>query len=281
MNDNLEQVLDECIERIRRDQSVADVLRSHPDHADELGPLLSIASDLEALPDPAASGEDVMRSFIKASAERKPTVGNKVRFFSRPFLLRAAAVLLVVFLGGWATVTASADAVPGDWLYPLKLFTERAKFFLTVNQEDKAELRIVFSSERLKEAVKKYQQTGVLDQQLLDQMLEEARLAAQTSEDLSGPSRSLLAAQAMHASEYQRQVLDGLRMKATSEHDQTLARYSDMCGRRAQWMREMCGWRYEPLQSGPAQEQGASPPQQQQQQDNSGNGRWRDRCPWW
>lgn len=271
MNEHLEKVLDECIERTRRSESVADVLRSHSDYADELSPLLSIASELEALPDPAPSTQDVMRSFIKVSAERRPSVRNKVKLFSRPFLLRAAAVLLVVFLGGWATVTASANAVPGDWLYPIKRFTERAKFVLTVNSEDRAELRIVFSSERLKEAVKRYQGAGVLDQQLLDEMLEEARLAAQTSEELSGSSRSLLAAQAAHTSEYQRQVLAGLRSEAAPKYDQALRRYADMCGRRAQWMRGMCGWQYTPPQSAPSQPE----------PDDSGNGRWRDRCPWW
>jgi hypothetical protein len=271
MDSGLEQILDECIDRMKQGEPVEDILRAHAAHADELRPLLSIVRGLEELTDPAPAGEDILRSFVKASAEMQRQKPAGVRFFSRPFLLRAAAVLLAVFLVGWATTTASADAVPGDWLYPVKRFTERARFFLTVNSEDKAELRIVFSSERLKEAVQQYQRAGVLDQGLLDEMLEEARLAADASADLEGTSRSLVAAQAAHASEYQQQVLDGMKGGASSEHTETFSRYANMCGRRAQWMQGMSQWR----NPGP---RSASP---QQEQDDRGNRRWRDRCPWW
>lgn len=270
MSESLEQILDECIDRMKRGESVRAILDSHPTQADRLRPLLGIVHDLAALPEPAASPEEIMRSFVRASAMKELPAKPMVRFFSRSFLLRAAAVLVVVFLGGWGTVTASADAAPGDLLYPVKRFTERAKFFLTINREDKAELRIVFSSERLKEAAKGYQQSGVLNQQLLDEMLEEARLAAQTSEDLSGPSRSLLAARAASTSEYQRQVLEGLKSQTPSQQDQTLSRYANMCGRRAQWMQGMCGWRQAAPQPVPSQPR----------QDDQQTGRWRDQCPW-
>ena len=177
----------------------------------------------------------------------------------------------MVFIGGWSTVTASANAVPGDWFYPIKRFTERAKFFLTINQEDKAELRIVFSSERLKEAVKRYERTGQIDQSLLNQMLQEARLAAEDSQTLPGASHMLLAGQAVHLSKYQQQMLGNLKTKATPEQQEILTRYVEMCDRRAQWIKQMCDWRKAPSQPTPSR----------QKQENRGTGGWRDRCPQW
>ncbi|NIA21723.1 MAG: hypothetical protein GWP05_07105 [Anaerolineaceae bacterium] len=244
MTGRLEQQLDECIERLRQGQSVNDAVASCPDRSGWLRPLLTIVRDLQSLPDPVLSTESMMRTFIKASEGQVEAARAKrpeVRFLSWGFLMRAAAVLLAVFLGGWATVNASADAVPGDWFYPIKRFTERAKFFLTVNQEDKAELRIVFSSERLKEAVKQHQRTGRIDQALLDEMLREARLAAETSETLPDTSRALVAAEAAHASQYQQQMLSSLKTKAAPEQQEILTRYAEMCGQRAQWMQQMCG----------------------------------------
>lgn len=276
MTDSFERQLDECIELLRGGKSIAEALASCPEQSDRLGPLLEIARALQLLPQPVSSAEGMMRTFIKVSLMRVEAAKadlSKVRFFSRGFLVRAAAVLLVVFMGGWATVNASADSVPGDWLYPVKRFTERAQFFLTVNQEDKAELRIIFSSERLKEAVKRHQRTGRIDQALLDEMLRQARLAAETSVTLPGVSHTLLAGQAAQLSQYQQQMLRGMGATAPPQQQETLARYANMCGRRAQWMRQMCGW------GGPRQSSRPRSLSTTRKQENQNRGTWRDRCP--
>lgn len=281
MTERLERQLDECIERLRGGKSIDDALASCPDPSGRLRPLLTIVRDLQALPDPAVSTEGMMRTFIKASAmwgDAAKARGSKVRFSSRGFLVRAAAVLLAVFLVGWTTVNASAGAVPGDWLYPIKRFTERAKFFLTLNQEDKAELRIVFSSERLKEAVKRHQRTGQIDPALLDEMLREARLAVEASEALSDTSRALVVAEAAHASQYQQQMLMKLKTRAAPQQREVFTRYAEMCGRRAQWMRGMCGWNGSREPSRIEEEPGTPESTRPAPQDRRP---WRDMCPTW
>jgi hypothetical protein len=268
MSNKLEDILDYCIDQVRLGKAPEDVLREYPDAAEQIRPLLAVAKKLEELPEPSASVRGMARTMAKvavqASDQRARPKRRKLTLFSYSFLVRAAAVLLVVLLGGWTTTTASSNALPGDLLYPIKLFTERAKFFLTINQEDKVELRIVFSAERLKEAVKKYERGEGLDRHLLQEMLEEARMAAETSAELPELTRGLLVSQAAHLSEFQQEMLGRFKKQVKPEEQEVLTPYMDMCGRRAVWMRQMCD------ESGRTTE-----PQQKRMR------RWRNMCPCW
>jgi len=156
----------------------------------------------------------------------------------RRLLLKVAAAFLAMLGVGWGTVTSSAQALPGDFLYPIKIFTERARFFLTVNREHKAELRIVFSAERLKEAVLKQRRGEGLDRELLNEMLEEARLAIKASVEFPEPTRNLLVTRAARLSEFQQDTLARLKRQVAPEEREVVARYMDMCGRRSTWMRQ-------------------------------------------
>lgn len=153
-------ILDQLIEHIRAGADPEEVLEQYPpDVADQIRPLLSIAVAFESEPDPVPSVDDLKQAIVRLSDQPRPRKTTAPRWrtgrFWRRGLWKVAAAILVMFAIGWGTVTASAEAMPGDLLYPIKAFTERAKFFLVVNQERKAELRIVFSAERLKEAVLK------------------------------------------------------------------------------------------------------------------------------
>ncbi|NIA07434.1 MAG: hypothetical protein GWP14_07350 [Actinobacteria bacterium] len=268
MSNKLEDILDDCIEQTRLGKALEDVLRECPEAAEQIRPLLAIANELEQLPEPSPSVTGIMRTMAKLSLQetRPQPKRRKIVFFSRSFLIRAAAVLLVVMLGGWTTVTASSQALPGDLLYPIKLFTERAKFFLTINQEEKVELRIVFSAERLKEAVKKYERGQKLDRKLLQEMLKEARLSVETSVDLPESTRSLLVARAAYLSEFQKETLGRFKNRVKPEEQEVLTPYMNMCGRRAAWMRQMVD-----------EDSGTAEPQTPRNRMR----RWRDMCPMW
>lgn len=288
----LADILDRCLEQVRSGTPVLDVLRQHPEEAEQLRPLLALAVGLELLPDPSYSLENAMQATVKAVQEHKPDTATKslaqwfkcwrwpqiikrtnkeattTRWFSFrpvPLLYRLATVVLAILFISWGAGVISADAVPGDFLYPLKLLTERAKFYLTLNTEDKAELRIVFSSERLREAIKKHERDGRLDPQLLQRMLEEARQAVVISAALPESSRKLLVAQTEHLSQFEGQTLERFKQQLPEQQQAVVAPFVDMCGRRATWMRQMCDDWWSDTNAAPTQ--------------NTPD-RWMDMCPW-
>ena len=232
-----EEILDQCTDAILSGATVEEALAPYPDWKDELKPLLELAAELSSLPEPELNLTRMMQSMGEAMAEEVPKVGkSRITLFSRPVLLRIAASITVLLMLGWGTMTASASAVPGDWFYPIKLMTERARFALTINPEEKAELRITFSEQRLKEAVKKYEQGGGLDKALLKEMLDEAALALETVPELPSDSRDLVAARVLSTSRFQEESLKRIHEKATPEEQEVLKPYMEMCAQRCDWM---------------------------------------------
>lgn len=272
----LADILEKRLERVRAGQSVDEAV-ADLDSADraELRPLIETARKFEDLPQPNVSLEGLMRTLGRVGGEtgdrsKSGLTGKRLAWFTRPVWARAAAIVLVMFLVGWGTANASASAMPGDLLYPVKLFTERARFFLTLNTEDQAELRIVFSSRRLREAVAQQQRTGEVDPKLLSEMLEEARLAVLSAPALPESSRQLLVSRAAHLTDYQYDALGRFVADVDSQR-RVVAQYRNMCRQRGQWMRQM-------LKS-----DGNRPPRSDQpapRERNDWHG-WRNRCPMW
>ncbi len=244
-----EHLLDLCIEAIRAGRDPEGILAEYPEQADRIRPLLSLAKELERLPEPTTSVRGLMAALARVTAEPSappatmPSPAPRVGWFRRSALIRAAAMLLAVLLIGWGSVSASASALPGDWLYPIKRLTERATFILTLNPEDKAELRITFSEERLKEAVQKQQRGGGIDKELLQAMLDEARAALDAAPALPVAGRKRVIFRAAHLSEFQKQTLEELKERAAPEERKTLAPFIDECMRMrgCNWMKRVAG----------------------------------------
>ncbi len=243
MISEVEEILDRCMGEARSGGDPERILRQHPEVADQVRPLLTLAGELERLPDPTLSTAAMIRTIARLAAERAvkdiPPKARRIRLLSLSVLTRVAAILLVILGLGWGATAASASAVPGDLLYPIKLLTERVEFFLTINPEEKAELRIAFSDRRLREAIKQHARGGGIDQEVLKAMLEEARMAAEATPDLPEATANLLAARVANMSEFQKRTLGQLNSKATPEERQSLAPFMDMCNRRCNWMRQM------------------------------------------
>ena len=274
--ERLADTLDVCLGLIRQGQTVDEVLAQHPSEAEELGPLLEVASRLGTLPDPNVSIQGLLRTLGRLGGQtgartQGDVLPRKARWLSRQVWARAAAIVLLVLVTGWGTVNASANAVPGDLLYPVKLFTERARFVLSLNAEDRAELRIVFSSRRLREAVAQQQQSGQIDPDLLKKMLEEARLAVLTAPQLSEPGRQLLLSRAAHMTDYQLEALDRF-IPDSQTQQQLIDQYREMCQQRGQWMRQMLDT---------TDDRADDTAQTQSPQSRPKWGRWRENCPMW
>lgn len=240
---SIETILDECIDQIRAGKSVEDVLVKHPDSADELRSLLGISQNLEALPDPSPSVAGVMLAMSQkiiqepvAPQKRRPA---KITIFARPVLLRLAASIAVISLLSWGTAVAASDSVPGNFMYPVKRFSEKVRLFFTVNDKNEAELRITFSERRLSEALKTYQQGGGIDDGLLRQMLEEAKLALDQTLALSPEERDYLLSRVGYLTAHQNNVIEAVKRTADPKEQDDLEPVREMCGKRVQWMGEM------------------------------------------
>lgn len=123
----------------------------------KLRPLLRAARTLKALAptepmraDAVAAGR---RRFL-AQAEKLQAEPNR-RFLWQPWLGRlavtaATVVLLTAILGGGAA-WASADSLPGDSLYQIKLLVQELRLFFTFDPRAKVDLRVEFNNQRVEE----------------------------------------------------------------------------------------------------------------------------------
>ncbi|MHB8631829.1 MAG: DUF5667 domain-containing protein [Candidatus Limnocylindria bacterium] len=105
-----------------------------------------------------ASRVRMRNSVLAALAPTKPTLADRVYGafaligMPAPIAVRALAVALVIAgaLGG-ATV-ASADSLPSDALYPLKLAGEQLRLAIAISPEDRAAVELSIAEHRLSEA---------------------------------------------------------------------------------------------------------------------------------
>ena len=245
MNTKIEDILNHCIAEVRMGKTPEEALRQYPGMADDIRPLLAMACKLRKLPGPSASVSGLIRTMAKLSVQQAGTKTTaqrrKITLFSRPILVRVAAVILIVFIAGWTTVASSAQALPGDLLYPIKLFSERVRFCLAIKQENKAQLCIVFAEERIKELVKRHSIGGGLNKKLLAAMLNEAKMALDAGSELPEVSRDLLNSRVASLSQFQKYTLKQLEKRASPEEKQDLKAYLDICCLRCSWMEQMTG----------------------------------------
>jgi len=173
-------ILEDCLSRIDRGESLQDVLDSYPALNDHLEPLVQTALMGRRLPKPVPSedgfrtGKNMllaeMNKMQRANGFRQkakvPTpsriterwLGSLVKLFQvkrtmglGPVYRFAVIGLVLVLMGGFLTVNASASSLPGDILYDLKLGLEQTRVFFTFDPEARQDLMLAIEEERLAE----------------------------------------------------------------------------------------------------------------------------------
>ena len=132
MSRNLDDVLNDCLERIAEGEDVRECASRYPEHAEELFPLLSIASvTMQAASlakySPQSRAHNLQR-LTRLLADRRASGRRRTQFFvwrplASPLILALAAVFVVVVAAG-GTAVASSDSVPGNPLYWVKTTRE-------------------------------------------------------------------------------------------------------------------------------------------------------------
>ncbi len=93
---------------------------------------------------PVVSGANEVETKIP---ERRRTMQSLVAYK----VLAAVLAVVVAFASAGGGLALAADALPGDLLYPVKLFSEDVRFLLTRDPAERAELAMNLAAERVEE----------------------------------------------------------------------------------------------------------------------------------
>jgi len=151
-----DNILDECLERLLvKGETIEQCLRSYPEQADELEPLLQTAlatkqaAAIQPRPEFRAQARYQFRSALQEIEQRRrlPLFGWQPRWAT------VVAIVLVLLLAGGSTVAAAGNSMPDNPLYPVKLATEQVQLALTPSALGKAELYAKLADKRVAEIV--------------------------------------------------------------------------------------------------------------------------------
>jgi Domain of unknown function (DUF5667) len=160
MAERFENILEECLERLRRGESVEQCLERYPDQAAQLAPLLRVAvasqktySGLKPRPEFKARARREMQEVLHGRARNiQPKKVSSAGWIPR-WAVAMASVVLIFLIAGTGTVAASTTSMPDDTLYPVKLATERVRLGLTRGGISKARVNVRLVDRRVKEIV--------------------------------------------------------------------------------------------------------------------------------
>jgi hypothetical protein len=152
---DFDDILNECIERVIKGEPVEACLKAFPEHAAELEPLLRTAADTHKAASILPRPEFRQRAgyeFQTAIRNLKPKRSGFFRWQLRWAI--AVSVVMAVILAGSGTIAASANSMPDQSLYGVKLFTEDVRVALTPSVLGKAELYAEYADTRVNEIIK-------------------------------------------------------------------------------------------------------------------------------
>lgn len=159
MKSSSAEALQARLEALEQGQSLETVLKSHPEFEHELLPLLQTAEiawasvdeeELEAARQRTRASLLVHARQLRATASAPAPASRVGRMLSRLSFAAALALLLLV-VTGFGLTAVSAQALPGDHLYPLKRGAEQLSLRLSVNKTSRLRLSIRYEDRRLDE----------------------------------------------------------------------------------------------------------------------------------
>ena len=247
MAERLEEILDSCLNAMRKGKSIEYCLLLYPEYAQELEPLLRLASEIDEIPKPEPKKEAVNVMLMKIGeavveqSEQEPVLGKFFRrpFLTKPVLVKSLATMLIAIIAMWSMGMVSSRSIPGDILYPIKTTTERVKFTLTRNTEGRVELRLVFADRRLYELLKVLKKRGTLDEYALKALLRETELALDEAQTIDENEFKLFLAHLDHFNNYTEEVLNQMKPRISEHECRAVDKAIKVCQSRSKCMMEM------------------------------------------
>jgi hypothetical protein len=214
MGRSFDEILAECLEAVAQGQrTVEDCLALYPEDAEQLELLLRVGSLLDEmrLPEPDPAFQRAARERLLATAQARAVPSRGLRRLLAP--LRAldqwrehlaptaswrrvaaslALAVLIGFVGFSSFVAASAgDSVPGDWRYPIKRLTERARLTFTIGADARRDYRITLAEERLYELQKMASEERRIGESVLRQLTQATEPLVQALQPDSVPTEQV------------------------------------------------------------------------------------------
>lgn len=166
--DPKERAFEYCLEKMLEGAKLEEVLDFYPEWAEELRPMLEAAqaahmvgSSIYVSKAARARSRAKLLAQARLLSEPQPSIFSFARM--RFGLAALIIVLALIFLGG-TTFVASAQALPGEPLYRVKIFAEQTRLRIAKDPAQKLELEQSFDQERVAEVdalIKRSRSTSV------------------------------------------------------------------------------------------------------------------------
>lgn len=153
MSNKLIAAFDDCVNALAAGASLDESLAHYPALLSDLRPLLEIAAAARALGTVGAVPREAeMASRARFVAQPRPTQPRGFLFGRslRPWAL-TLALIGGVAIGVYGAVAASAQSLPGDWLYSVKRTVERTEFLLVPDPQSRTRLKAELEERRIEE----------------------------------------------------------------------------------------------------------------------------------
>ena len=212
MPEKIDDILQDCLDLMRRGTPAKECLALYPELAGELAPLLAASVGAENLLVRPMGAGSRSRIWATVFGEWNRRRAPKRRWWALPafapipaFAPRwaavAASVVVALMLGGSGTVLAAGYSIPGDALYPVKQAREEVRLWLTWSPEAKVDMYTRLVNKRADEiralaAAGRAGSSGIAAGRLEDHVANVSLLAAQaagSSSEGPGPSRGMIA----------------------------------------------------------------------------------------
>jgi len=242
-----EELLDICLEMASRGEDWEAFLARYPDSLREVEPLVLLAREVGEASGPAeatAPGASAAllrlgRELAKRERQKKEPAHRTWGWLWGSAWAKAAFAGIVMLVLGASSVELSARAVPGNFLYPVKILTERVHFALTSDLEERVELRLTFSERRLSEIVKTLKEGKGADRELITAMLDEARAALSDASQLPETRSAAYRSRIESLEEFQKKRLRSVEDMVPADRRQDVDEAIGMCDQGWARMREM------------------------------------------
>ncbi len=163
------RILDECLDALLSGQmGLEDCLARYPDETDALRPALQVALLTHHLKKPVMADDAVDALETRLRGEMLAKRRQRPPFFA-PYRKLAAMIALVVLLtmaASGGAVAASANSLPGDFLYPLKRLWEAIILALSSLNHAQDDVWLHLAETRLDEA-ESLAERGLLNETIL------------------------------------------------------------------------------------------------------------------